>query len=99
MIVVAISFRLGMRTLDALVDRAPSEIEQRIIVAAEGVPGVVNCHRVRLRYSGPQLFVDLHANVDGSQTLASAHSVTDAIENAIREVEPGADVTVHAEPA
>jgi cation diffusion facilitator family transporter len=97
-LVISISLRLGRRTIDALLDRAPDGMEQQVANAVEAVPGVRNCHQVRLRYSGPVLFVDLHVLVDGKQTLAEAHNLTDAIENAILIVAPQADITVHAEP-
>ncbi len=98
-IVVWVSVRLGMRTIHALLDTAPAGMEDKIIAAAQAVPGVQNCHNVRARYSGPQLFVDAHVLVDGTQTLEQAHNLTDAVEEAIRGIVPGADVTVHAEPA
>jgi cation diffusion facilitator family transporter len=98
MVVVWICVRLGRRTVDALLDTAPEGMEQRIAAAVEAVPGVRNCHQVRLRYSGPILFVDLHVLVDGGQTLAQAHDLTENIEQTIHEIVPRADVTVHPEP-
>jgi cation diffusion facilitator family transporter len=98
-VVVWICIQLGHRTIDALVDRAPEGMEQRIAAAVEQVPGVRDCHQVRLRYSGPVLFVDLHVLVDGGQTLAEAHDLTESIEATIHEIAPRADVTVHPEPA
>lgn len=97
-VVVRLSLKLGRRTIDALLDRAPDGMEQQVANAVEAVPGVRNCHQLRLRYSGPVLFIDLHVLVDGQQTLAQAHDLTDAIENAILLVAPQADITVHAEP-
>jgi cation diffusion facilitator family transporter len=97
-LVVWVSLRLGRRTLDALIDRAPEGMEQRIITAVEGVEGVKNCHHVRMRYSGPILFIDLHVLVDGSQSLAEAHTLTETIEEVIQGFAPNADVTVHPEP-
>lgn len=99
MIVVGISARLGRRTLEALVDAAPEGIEGRIAAAAMTVPGIIDCHQVRARYSGPQLFVDIHISVDGTQTLREAHELADAAERAIHEIDAAADVTVHPEPA
>jgi ferrous-iron efflux pump FieF len=64
----------------------------------EAVPGVRNCHQIRIRYSGPVPFVDLHVLVDGEQTLARAHAITEKIEAAIQAILPRADVTVHPEP-
>ena len=97
-LVVWVSVLLGRRTLDALIDRAPEGMEQRIISAVEGVEGVRNCHNVRMRYSGPILFIDLHILVDGAQSLAQAHLLTETIEEVIQSFAPSADVTVHPEP-
>ena len=99
LIVVYVSIRLGIRTVQALLDVAPSGIEKKIISAVEVLPGVTDCHNVRLRYSGPQLFVDIHVLVDGNQTLKEAHSLTEEIERVIQKLIPNADVTVHPEPS
>jgi cation diffusion facilitator family transporter len=97
-VVVWVSARLGRRTVDALLDSAPAGMEERILAVVEGIPGVRNCHNIRVRYSGPVLFIDLHVLVDGKQTLEQAHCLTETIEAAIQEVAPRADVTVHPEP-
>ena len=98
LIVVYISVRLGISTVQALLDVAPSGIEREIISAVEVLPGVTGCHNVRVRYSGPQLFVDIHVLVDGNQTLKEAHNLTEEIERTIQKLAPNADVTVHPEP-
>jgi cation diffusion facilitator family transporter len=97
-LVVWVSAQLGRRTVDALMDTAPAGMEARITATVEAVPGVRNCHNIRIRYSGPVLFVDLHVLVDGEQTLKQAHQLTDLIEETIRNLLPEADVTVHPEP-
>jgi len=98
LIVVYVSGRLGWSTVQALLDVAPSGLEKQIISAVEVLPGVTDCHNVRVRYSGPQLFVDIHVLVDGNQTLKEAHNLTEEIEHAIQQLVPDADVTVHPEP-
>lgn len=97
-VVMWVSVQLGRRTIDELLDRAPPGMEERIAAAASAVPGVRNCHHVRVRNSGPVPFVDLHVLVDGNQTLTQAHDLTETIERAIQDIVPGADVTVHPEP-
>jgi cation diffusion facilitator family transporter len=97
-VVVWVSVQLGRRTVDALLDTAPEGMEQRIAVAVAAVDGVHDCHHVRVRYSGPVLFIDLHVLVDGGQTLAEAHRLTETIEAVIQDIAPQADVTVHPEP-
>ena len=98
LIVVYVSVKLGIRTIQALLDVAPSGIEKKIVSAVEVLPGVTGCHNVRVRYSGPQLFVDIHVLVDGNQTLMEAHNLTEEIERVIQRLAPNADVTVHPEP-
>jgi cation diffusion facilitator family transporter len=98
LIVVYVSGTLGWSTVQALLDVAPSGLEKQIISAVEVLPGVTDCHNVRVRYSGPQLFVDIHVLLDGNQTLKEAHNLTEEIEHAIQRLVPDADVTVHPEP-
>ncbi|MFH1023033.1 MAG: cation diffusion facilitator family transporter [Planctomycetota bacterium] len=97
-IVVYISVRLGRRCIDGLLDSAPSGLAEDVRRAVEGLPGVKNCHSVRVRTSGPRVFVDLHATFPKSKSLADVHARTEDIEAAVRKLSPGADVTVHPEP-
>jgi cation diffusion facilitator family transporter len=98
-IVVWVSVKLGWRTIRSLLDTVPAGMEQRITEAVTGLPGVAGCHQVRARMAGPQVFVDVHIEVDGTQTLKRAHDLTEDVERVIQNLHPDADVTVHAEPA
>jgi cation diffusion facilitator family transporter len=97
-LVIWVSVQLGRRTVDALLDHAPPGMVEAITEVVSMVPGVVDCHNVRVRRSGPDLFVDLHVHMGGEQSLARAHELTETIESAVQRVVPGADVTVHPEP-
>jgi len=97
-IVISVTVRLGVRTVHALIDAAPPGMEDVIISSVEAIPGVEDCHNVRMRYSGAQFFVDIHVRMDGRQTLEEAHRITERIEEEIQKNIPGADVTVHPEP-
>lgn len=98
MIVIYICMRLGRRTINALIDAAPEGLREKIIAAVEDMPGITNCHRVRLRYTGAKLFIDIHVLMDGEQTLLQAHKLTEKVEAAIQELIPKSDITVHPEP-
>jgi cation diffusion facilitator family transporter len=98
-IVIYVSIRLGIRTVQTLIDAAPTGLYNKIKETVEGLPGVFDCHNIRFRYSGPHVFIDVHILTDGKQTLASAHDLTVEIEKAIQGVIPSADVTVHPEPS
>ncbi len=98
-IVVFVSGRLGLRTIQALVDTSPPGIDEKITSVVSAMDGVLDCHAVRVRHSGPYYFVDLHILVDGDQSLRSAHELTERVEQAVEAILPGVDVTVHPEPA
>jgi len=64
----------------------------------EAIPGIQDCHAVRVRTAGPGLFADLHVYLDPGMSLEDAHTLTQQAAQVIRSLEPRADVTVHAEP-
>jgi len=98
-IVIFVSFSLGKRTIHGLLDTAPDGTEDKIQAAVIGIPGVVDVHQIRVRTAGPETFVDTHIQLDPSLDLRKIHQLTDEIEAVIRKILPGADVTVHPEPA
>jgi cation diffusion facilitator family transporter len=97
-IVVWVSVKLGARTIQALLDASPEGMAEKIKARVEGMKDICDCHAVRVRHSGPHYFVDLHITLDGGMTLQTAHELTEQVERAVKEILPGADVTVHPEP-
>lgn len=97
-IVIYIGIRLGIRTIHALIDAAPKGAREQISSAVSAMTEVKNCHKVRIRSSGANYFVDVHVLIDGNKSLREAHKLTEDIEHTIRKILPGADVTVHPEP-
>ena len=97
-IILVVTAKLTLRSVQALIDAAPEGLEQTIRDTAMTVPGIADCHQVRMRYVGARLFADIHVLVDGSQSLRDAHALTDQVEHAIQSAIPDSDVTVHAEP-
>jgi divalent metal cation (Fe/Co/Zn/Cd) transporter len=98
LIVVYVSLKLGRRTIDALLDRAPAGLRATIEAAVTEVSGVLECRQVRLRQAGQQTFVDLVIAVERGRSLESSHAVGQAVEQRIQALLPNADVVVHVEP-
>lgn len=92
------AFRLGKRSVDVLMDRAPSAPLQAIARAAAGAPGVAETRRVRVRSAGKQLFADVTVGAGRTASLERAHDIAEGVEREIERVAPGADVVVHVEP-
>lgn len=98
MIVLFVSYRLGKRTIDVLLDRTPEDLVGRFREAAAGVDGVLNVTQVRVRRSGPRVFVDMNVEVDRNLAFERAHAIADAVEAEVQAIAPGADVVVHTDP-
>jgi cation diffusion facilitator family transporter len=98
-IVIYVSLQLGKRCIDGLMDAAPAGLAESIRQRVESMPGVAECHQIRVRTSGAHVFVDLHATFPGGHSLEDVHRQTEIIEAVVLELEPRADVTVHPEPA
>jgi cation diffusion facilitator family transporter len=97
-IVLFVSYKLGKRTFDVLLDRAPDGMPEKIAEAAAGVKDVLKTGQVRVRRSGPRVFVDMNVDVDRNLSFERTHAIAEAVEAKIQAVTPGADVVVHTDP-
>lgn len=90
------AFRIGKQAVDSLMDRkAPDAVEDLIRGLAREHPGVRGFHDLRTRMAGSQVFVVLHIELDGDQTLLDAHEVGADLRKRILGACPNADVTIH----
>jgi cation diffusion facilitator family transporter len=97
-IVLTVGGRLAKRAADALLDRAPVDLVDRIRTAVKSVRDIQGPVSLRARRVGPRLFVDAAVSIGRGASLESAHAVMDQIEERIRGVAPDASVVIHAEP-
>ncbi|MBP8237762.1 MAG: cation diffusion facilitator family transporter [Pseudomonas sp.] len=79
-------------------EELPSETSQHMYDLANAVPGVLGAHDLRTRISGTRWFVQLHLELPGEMSLLEAHNHCVAVEKAIHEHYPRAEVLVHADP-
>lgn len=98
LIVIFISIELGKRSIDDLLDRVPTHLQEAVARTASSVPGVQEVTQVRLRRSGPEVFTDVTLTVNRAAAFESAHDIASEAEAAVRKVLPAADVVVHVEP-
>ena len=98
LLVLFVSYRLGRRTVDALMDRVPEGLYEQVVEAVKGVDGVEEIRSIRIRPSGAKIFVDTTVAVRRTTPFQQAHGIMDAVEHAINDRHPGIDVVVHAEP-
>lgn len=98
-LVIIASWRLGKRTVDILMDRAPEGLKSEIQRMVEKVEGVSQCSRLRIRRSGPQVFVDMNVSLDKNTNLEETHHIASEVERNIRSILPETDIVVHTEPS
>ena len=87
-------------SLGGLLDEGVTEGEREAIearIGAEGPP-VIEHHDLRTRRAGPDLFVEFHLVVNGGTSVSAAHEICDRLEASLRDLHPGARVTIHVEP-
>ena len=59
---------------------------------------MLGVHDLRTRQSGHTIFVQLHLELADSLPLAVAHAIGDAVESAIENEFPGAEILIHQDP-
>jgi cation diffusion facilitator family transporter len=96
--VLAAAWRVGKRSVDVLMDRAPAAQSRAIEAAAARALGVAEARRVRVRESGGRLFADVTVAAGRTSSLERAHDIAEEVEREIQRVAPGSDVVVHVEP-
>ncbi len=98
MIVLSVSYRLGKRSFNALVDAAPQGLREEILSIIQQIPDVKFSHNIKVRESGPNKFVELNIHVDKNMTIGKAHEISHEVERAITSKIQNIEVMVHAEP-
>jgi len=94
------ALRIGKSAWDALMDRqADAEMISGIEAIAAKHPGVKGFHDLKTRVAGSQVFVNLHIELDGDQSLREAHAIGARLRIAILEAYPRADVLIHKDVA
>ncbi len=90
------ALRIGKTAWDALMDRAadPAVIAGIARIAADW-PGVLGYHDLKTRTAGSRIFVNLHIELDGDQSLRQAHDIGASLRRAILAAYPQTDVIIH----
>jgi ferrous-iron efflux pump FieF len=90
------AIRIGSAAWNALMDRAADPaIQAGIAAIARDWPGVRGFHDLKTRTAGSRVFVHLHIELDGDQSLREAHEIGASLRRAILQAYPQADVIIH----
>ncbi|MGZ9724412.1 cation diffusion facilitator family transporter [Rhizobium miluonense] len=87
-------------SIDGLMDKAvlPEEEETIKDAIARNAEGSLGVHDLKTRRAGAVTFVDFHMVVPAAMPVRDAHRICDRLEDAIRAIHAGAEITIHVEP-
>jgi len=98
MIVIYISYRLGKRSIEVLLDKVPSGTFGKVELVLQTIPEITRFHNLRIRASGPYTFVDVNIHVQPSLTIEEAHEISHKVEAEIRKIITRCEIHIHEEP-
>ncbi len=99
LLITWIGIQLIKDGLQSLMDvRLPEADLQKIYEALTEEPGILGYHKLRTRKSGSTRYIDFHIQVDDNLSLVDAHSLTEKLEDKIRNTLPNVEVVIHTEP-
>ncbi len=97
-IVIYVCIQLGKRAIDVLLDRAPEGMELTIKNIAMELPEIISIRDMRVRNSGPDIFVEISICVEPTMTICEAHEIANQLEGILLKRIKRIHVNVHLEP-
>lgn len=98
LIVLFVSYRLGKKAIDVLLDKAPLETIGVVKGILGGFAEVKEYHNLKVRTAGADTFIKFNIHVEPEATLLDVHELCDRIEKELQNKIPRSEVYIHAEP-
>lgn len=98
--IIWVAIRIFLQTNMELMDgNVEKETYEQVFHLLEGIDGVKNPHRLRIRKVGPKRNINVDIELEGTLSLAEAHRIAHEVEDEIkREIPDVFDVSIHIEP-
>ena len=97
-IVMWVSYKLGKKSIDVLLDRTPDGVFAKVERILQEVPEIQHFHDLRVRTSGADTFVEVNIHVNQGLTINEAHIISETLENKVLETIQRSHIHVHIEP-
>jgi len=98
LIVLGVSYQLGKRAIDVLLDRSPADLVSQLQAVLDQSRGILRYHDLKVRTAGAENFIEVTIHVEQGLALEKAHAISHQIEKQINETIPRSFVHVHIEP-
>lgn len=97
-IILIVTYRLGKRSINMLLDRVPDDIDEKINAILKQIPEVEYFHDLKVRVSGADIFVEVNIHVKPQLDISQSHEIATKVEERIKSEIPRCLVHVHTEP-
>jgi cation diffusion facilitator family transporter len=97
-IVLLVSYKLGKKAIDVLLDRAPQDVIGMVENTLSTFPEVKKFHRLKVRTAGADTFIKVNIHLNPELSLLEVHQLCDKIENTVHELIPRSELYLHPEP-
>jgi cation diffusion facilitator family transporter len=98
LIVLFVSYKLGRRAMDVLLDKAPPGIVEKVEQVLLTYPDVKFFHSLKVRTAGADTFIKFNIHLDPESSLLNVHRLCDNIEKELNMLIPRSEIYIHAEP-
>jgi cation diffusion facilitator family transporter len=104
MVVAVLVLRMGLSLIlkasQGLMDRSAPEAERRIREVIERHRSqYLDFHDLKTRRSGDRVFAEVHLLMDENLTVKESHSLTEHLEQDLKNEVPEVEITIHVEPS
>jgi len=98
LIVIYVSYKLGRRSIDVLLDKAPLSTYAYIEKAIKNITEISHFHDIKIRTAGADTFVEVNIHVKPELNIKEAHSIAHKAEQEILKIVERCEVHIHIEP-
>lgn len=98
LIVIYVSFRLGKKAINVLLDTAPLSSYDKIKSVLKDIKEITNFHDIRIRTSGADTFIEVNIHVNPGLSIEEAHNISHKAEKEIIKIIDRCEIHIHTEP-
>ncbi len=98
-IIIHVSITLARQAINILLDAGDAQLEKKIIETVTQLAGIHSIQRLRLRHSGPSVFMDMAVTVQSLLTFEQVEQLHREIEALINQIDTHIDMTLEVLPA
>lgn len=97
-IVIYVSYNLGKKAVDALLDKSPADTVSKIEEVLQQAKHITHYHDLKVRTMGAETLVEMNIHVTPGITIEAAHQISHEVESEIKKFVERCEIHIHIEP-